>query len=69
MPHCIPHPAGRYEWRCRHCRLLLGVASQGTLHVKYKEVEHRIRGACEHVCRRCGAANAITVHHDVCAAQ
>jgi hypothetical protein len=66
MPPCTHHPTGRYEWRCRACRLLLGVASQGVLQVKYKDVEHRIRGACEHACRRCGATNAIVVDRDVC---
>jgi hypothetical protein len=65
----IPNHIHRYEWRCRACRSLLGIASGGELHLKYKDVEHRVRGACEHTCRRCRTANVITVGPDVCRAQ
>jgi hypothetical protein len=69
MHTCVPNHPGRFEWRCQRCRLLLGIASSGTLHVKYKDVEHRIRGACEHTCRRCRTSNSITVGPDFCRAQ
>jgi hypothetical protein len=69
MPLSVPRSPVRFEWRCRACRLLLGVASEGALHIKYKDVEHRVRGACEHQCRRCRTANAIIVGPDACRAE
>jgi hypothetical protein len=69
MPPSVHDLSVRHEWRCRACRSLLGVASHGALHLKYKEVEYRVRGACEHVCRRCRTANTITVGQGVCLAQ
>ena len=44
-------------WRCDTCATLLGVERDGELHVKYKEAQYWIRGACRHTCRRCGAMN------------
>lgn len=51
------------EWRCSRCRLLLGVAHDGELVVRYKDVELRIRGACAHTCRRCRTANLVETPH------
>jgi hypothetical protein len=49
------------EWRCRGCRALLGIACAGRLHVKYRDLELRIGGVCEHLCRRCRTVNTTTV--------
>jgi hypothetical protein len=57
----VPNRPAFFEWRCRGCRALLGLASGGLLRVKYRDVEHRIRGFCQHTCRRCGTDNDITV--------
>ncbi len=61
MPSFVSNHPAFLEWRCRGCRALLGLARGGLLHVKYRDVEHRIRGFCQHTCRRCGADNEITV--------
>ena len=53
-----PSNPSRRAWRCKRCRLLLGVQRpDGRWHLKWKAAEYVAHGPVEAVCRRCGEVN------------
>lgn len=60
-PSVVVCPPRSVRWSCSSCGALLGVEENGELHIKYKELQHWIRGTCRHRCRRCGTLNQVTV--------
>ena len=49
-----------FEWRCRGCRVLLGVGHQGRVYISFAGAQYAMPLPVEAVCRKCHAYNATT---------
>jgi len=47
------------DWRCPACDTLLGVKSEGRLHIRYKAINLLLSGSVIVVCRKCARINSI----------
>jgi hypothetical protein len=55
----VNSPIQADEWRCPACDTLIGVKSEGRLHIRYKAINLLVCGAVIVVCRKCSQINAL----------